>query len=573
MLDENVKALPGSSKLIALCFATALVCALLIIGESLSLSEAITNMWYGAALGDQALLIIVFVSCLIARHAVVFLRESKADSFARSACDDVRAQALESLYEEGLDAVARKGSGSIVSTLVEGVKQVQRYISIIVPKVADMMVIPVVLSVALVVLDPISGIICLVMLPCIVFYMRLLGSHAKEQAGRQLKTYQLLANHFTDALRGVATLKVFGAGKRFAQTVYNKSEQLRTATTRVLRTATLSSLVLDLFRVFALAAVAIMLGFRLMDASVNLMPALCVLIMVPELFAVVRRYSMDFHASLDGRNQLRALLDIIQAHPHDSTVSYPHTSSELTLAIRNLSFAYEPNTNVLDSLSFDASKGQRIAIVGKSGSGKSTLVRILAGFSDPLAGEIAVNDVMGNTLRSESWHKRVAYIPQNPHIFNATLRDNVALYQPAATDDAIRAAAIKAGLESTLAELEDGLGTLIGEGGRGLSGGQAQRVALARAFLDDSRDVLVFDEPTAHLDIETELEIKKNIVSLMEGKTTFFATHRLHWLNDMDVVIVLEEGRIAEIGAPDELLKRNGALGRLIDEVNGGIAL
>ena len=571
MLDRNVKSLPGGKRTIALCFGTSLAIALLITAEALSLSTAVSALWKGAALKQQAGLIALFALCFALRHLVVYLRDGKTDDFSRAACRSLRTQALEALFDAGAATVQLHGTGSVVSTLVEGTNQVQRYLSIIIAKVTDMMVVSVVLSCAIAVLDPISGIICLVMLPCIVFYMRLLGSHAKDQAKLQLGTYRQLANHFTDALRGVATLSVFGAGSTFAETVYERSEQLRLATVRVLRTATLSSLVLDLFRVFALAAAAIMLGFRLMDGSVQLMPALAVLIMVPELFAAVRRYSTDFHANLDGRNQLAAILDIIALTPERSSVAYPPTPTPPTLSIDNLSFSYEAGTDALANIAFDVSGPLKIGIVGESGSGKSTLAHVLAGFSQPYKGAITVNGTRGETLCCESWRKRVAYIPQQPHLFNATLRENVALYAPAASDDEVVRAIHLAGLDETFAQLDNGLDTLLGEGARGLSGGQAQRVALARAFLDSTRDVLVFDEPTAHLDIETELELKRNILDLMEGKVTFFATHRLHWLNDMDLVLVLDDGKLVEAGTPERLLAQGGVLAKLVAETSGEV--
>ena len=608
MLDENVKKLPGAPAMLALCFGVALFDALCIIGEAVFLSSAISELWNGSTLDVQAHKIALFFAFLTARHVAAYVRESKTDAYARTTCASLRMRALDSLYDAGTPAIAERGTGSTVSTLVEGLKQVRRYIAIIVPKVADLMVLPLVLSCALIALDPISGVICLVMLPAIMFYMRLLGSHARQQAARQLGTYQQLANHFTDSLRGIATLKAFGAGKRFANSVYERSEQLRTATAHVLRTATLSSLILDLFRVFALAAVAILLGFRLMSGDVELMNALTALIIVPELFAAVRRYSTDFHASLDGRNQLQALLQIIEQRPFESEVSIPRTSSPPSLSVHGVSFSYSaanairpedaarrndsagtlpsassersagaadsPKTPLaLSELDFDVTGPARVGIVGVSGSGKSTLANLLAGFSNPKTGSFTVDGRDVASLNCGDWRSRTIYLPQNPHLFNASLRENIAFYQPGASDEDIVRACQLAGLQSTLAELEAGLDTVIGEGGRGLSGGQAQRVALARAFLDNTRDVLVFDEPTAHLDIETELDVKKSMLALMDGKIAFFATHRLHWLNDMDLIIVLDHGKIAEMGTLDQLLASNGALCALADEMNGGVAI
>ena len=155
---------------------------------------------------------------------------------------------------------------------------------------------------------------------------------------------------------------------------------------------------------------------------------------------------------------------------------------------------------------------KRIGIVGASGSGKSTLANVLGGFLAPSAGAVFAAGRRLDDLREPSWQRQVIYIPQDPYLFHATLRENIAFYRPDAADEEVERAVRAMGLEGLVAELPEGLGTLVGEGGRALSGGERQRVALARALLDRSRRVLVFDEPTAHLDIETELELKERML-------------------------------------------------------------
>nr|WP_280925148.1 ABC transporter ATP-binding protein/permease [Bifidobacterium sp. ESL0784] len=211
----------------------------------------------------------------------------------------------------------------------------------------------------------------------------------------------------------------------------------------------------------------------------------------------------------------------------------------------------------------------KIAVIGKSGAGKSTLVNLLAGFNIPYAGSIELDGKPLKNFNVEAWQRHISYIPQTPYIFSGSIADNIRFYVSDASEDDVKAAAHEAGLDEWLAELSDGLDTLIGEGNRGISGGQAQRIALARVLLDKSREVLLFDEPTAHLDIETEYDLKKTLLPIMENHLVILATHRLHWLANVDQVLVLDEGNVVESGAPKELIGAGGPLDHLIGEMGG----
>lgn len=574
MIDRNVTSLPGARGALGACYAFAALDAVLTVGEALGLARAVDALWHGASLSGQLAFVALFLSCYCAKQLSAFARDAFMDRFALKTASELRRHASDALYASGPAFVQQHGSGATLTTLIEGVSQVRIYLGVIVPKVADLMVVPVVLALVLLALDTISGIIAIVMIPCIVFYMQMLGSYAKENAARQYAAYRRSANQFADSLRGLATLKLFGASKRRGASIFSTSEKLRVAAVKTLKTATLSSLVLDLFRVFALAAIAIMLGFRLMAGSVELMPALAILVIVPEFFAVVRRYSTDFHASLDGRNQLSALLELIDEKPHEQAVELPQGSTPPSLELDGIDFSYLPKEGeahqALRDIRFATRGPKRIGIVGASGAGKSTLAQLLAGFAEASGGSIAVDGRAVATLSCPAWRRRVTYIPQTPHVFSGTIAENIAFYCPDASAEAIADAASRAGLDELAASLPKGLDTPVGEGGRQLSGGQTQRIALARAFLDEGRDVLVFDEPTAHLDIETELELKKTMLELMDGKLVFFATHRLHWMRDMDRVLVVEDGCIVEQGTCEELLEADGTFSRLAAEARGG---
>ena len=265
-----------------------------------------------------------------------------------------------------------------------------------------------------------------------------------------------------------------------------------------------------------------------------------------------------------------ALADVMNDMDVDSLPVWSHAS---VLEARDVAFDYVDH-RALSGVSFSVRGFSKVAIVGMSGSGKSTLANLLGGFAEPSEGGFLSSwegeEPRAFDLASDAWRRQVVYIPQDPYIFHATLRENIAFYRPDADDAAIEGAVEAMGLGELVRQLPQGLDTPIGEGARALSGGQAQRIALARAFLDPQRRILIFDEPTAHLDIETELELKERMLPLMEGRLVFFATHRLHWIHDMDAVMVVDGGRLAEFGAPEELLSRGGALARLAEHMLGG---
>ena len=608
LVDSNVLALPGDRRALALLGAAGVVDALCVAGQALCLACAVTLVWEAAgwgeaagaaaatgltgSLGDAAGPAVAgwvagFAACYAVRQLVACARSSAMDRYARARAGELRRCLLERTLEGGPAFVQERGTAAVTTSLLEGVERVQTYLATVLPKVADLVALPAVLIALLFALDWVSGLIALVGLPCAFMFMRLLGSMAKEKAARQHGEYRRMSNHFVDTLRGLSTLKLFGRTREAGEQVFQTSERFREATVRTLRVATLSSLVLDLVGTAALAGVAIMLGFRLMDGSVALMPALAALVAVPECYGAVRRFSADFHASLDGRNALAEIVGMLgpeqgfageksegeksaavdpasvagekhaAGRPAAPCASVKPWSSSSTLTLRGAGFSYRSPDGAhraLDGIDLELRGFERLGVVGASGSGKSTLAALLAGFAAPDRGTVELDGhAIPDGLHCDAWRRQVAFIPQTPHIFSATLRENLVFYRPDASDAAIEDALRAVGLAELVARLPRGLQTPVGEGGRRLSGGQAQRVALARALLDDRRRVWVLDEPTAHLDVETELALKECMLPLMEGRAVVLATHRLHWLGAMDRAVVLEGGRPVQEGTPEQL--------------------
>ncbi len=580
MFDKAILQLPGARRAFVVLLFFAVLRSLLVVGQAASLAFALSNMWGGESLDDQVLCVAAFFACFMSRQGVSWGQDVYLERFAADRADELRARLLRSLFTRGSELVTWRGTGNLCALALEGIEQIETYLRLMMPKAANVVVVPLILLAWIFPFDWVSGLIALVVFPFIILYMVMIGHSAKSESARRYREFGQLSSHFVDSLRGLNTLKFFGRSKDRGGEVFAASERFRTITMKTLRIAMLSGAVLDVFATLSLAAVAIMLGFRLADGTVMLFSAAFVLILTPEYFRPVREFAADYHASLDGKNALAAVFEMVGegsgvlegaqegSGKAGSAGDISLWNENSTLAFKDVDYVYPgASASTLSQISFDVRGCVKVGIVGLSGSGKSTLLRVLAGFSSPSGGTIVVNGRPTQSLHSASWQAQATYIPQDPYIFHATLRENMTFYRPDASVAEVQSAVDVVGLREFVDELPQGLDTLIGEGGRAVSGGQAQRIALSRMLLDPSRRILLFDEPTAHLDIETELELKERMLPLMEDRLVFFATHRLHWMADVDVVLVMDGGRIVEQGDPDKLLAAGGAFARLADRM------
>ena len=569
MIDKAIMRLEKIRQMFGLLAGFAFLQAIFIIGQAWMLSAAITHLWEGHTLKEVALYVLGFFLFFMARHVITYLRERLLDNYAQEQAKKLRTQLLQKIFKLGPTVVQAHGTGNVTTMTVDGISQVENYIHLILAKMMNMMIVPWVILVVVFYYDWVSGVILLLVFPLIIIFMIVLGYAAQSKADRQYRSFQILSNHFIDSLRGIDTLKLFGMSKSYEKGIYQTSEQFRKATMSTLRIAILSTFALDFFTTLSVAIVAVFLGLRLLNAEILLFPALTVLILAPEYFLPVRDFSSDYHATLDGKNAMTAIREILELPENEvEQIAIAPWNESSTLDLSELSFDYGQGSG-LQPVNLQVSGYQKIGVIGMSGSGKSTLMNVMSGFLTPKQGSILFNGKETTSFKQEDWQKQLIYIPQNPYVFRASLRENIAFYTPEADDAAIMQAIEVAGLSELFAQLPDGLDTLIGEGARSLSGGQAQRIALARAFLDKNRKVLILDEPTAHLDIETEVELKNRMLPLMENRLVFFATHRMHWMHQMDYILVLEEGKLVEAGTFNELTEKRGAFFELTKKMRG----
>ncbi|MDW0110397.1 thiol reductant ABC exporter subunit CydD [Sporosarcina aquimarina] len=574
-MDRHLLQYSGSKKTFLLVGILTVVQAAFIILQALSLSSAITRMFQGLEWKGTVISLAVFFVAHVIRHSLQWGKERVALKFADSIARSYQDQLAEALLRDGTGMIARYGSGSLLTLTLEGVPKFRKYVELFIPRSLSMGIIPAVILVYIVTTDLMSGVTLLFVMPILIVFLILIGIVSKKKIDDQMGTYRLLSRHFADSIQGIETLKFLGRSKSHEKAIAEVSDKYRVATNRSLSYAFLSSFSLDFFSSLSVALVAVELGLRLINGGIGLEAALAILILAPEYFLPVRDLGADFHATMDGKDaadEIRTLLADSNSDAKQELLNIPNVSEAGGFSAVALQKTGDHDIKIANDIQFSVAGHQKVGIVGASGAGKSTLIDLLAGFTSPTSGSFRIGDVEATTLAADSWRQQVTYIPQHPTIFSDTLRENIRFYHPKASDAAVHQAAQAAGLDQLVGELTEGLDEVIGQGGRPLSGGEEQRVAIARALLEDT-NVLLLDEPTAHLDIETEHEIKQLLLPLLEDRLVFFATHRLHWMKEMDWILVMEDGCIAEQGTHEQLSAQNGVYSKLARAQREGMVL
>ncbi len=527
--------------------------ALSIIAQAYFLARAITLLFDGNALTTVLIDVVFFLISFAVRYGLEQVQLYLAEAFAEKTGTNLREELMNGYFINHSEALHQEGTGRLVTLAIDGIDQLKAYLEIISIRTIKTIVVPIILVLVVAYFDFISALILVVTVPVVIIFMILLGKAAQFMADRQYDTYLVLSNHFIDSLKGLETLSYLGKSKAHASRIEEASENYRKATMKTLTFAFLSSFALDFFTSLSIAFVAVGLGLRLIDGVILLFPALLILILAPEYYTPIKQVGQDFHATLDGQlamNDINSFIERSKEVKVGRTVSLKwQEESELKLEGIDLRIG---DHQILSDITYGFPNKGMIGLIGSSGAGKSTLINLLAGRNKPSQGKISVNQTSLDSLHDEIWFENIAYIPQSPYIFPMSILENIRFYEKEATREDVLAIVEKIGLTELISELPNGIDELIGEGGRYLSGGQEQRIAMARALLSE-KPIILLDEPTAHLDIETEYEIKHEILRVFKDKLMIIATHRLHWMPHLDDILVLENGRLVAHGSESDL--------------------
>jgi len=524
--------------------------SLLVVAQAVLLGRVIAAAFPGGEeLSEVSGELWILVAVVAARALCAFGFETSGRLGARRVVGELRASLTAHMLETRPAGLRGQRAGELVTNAVQGLSSLEAYFARYLPQLVLAVVVPVVILIYVFPHDLAAGTILLVTLPIIPLFMILIGLAARTATERRWRTLSLLSAHFLDAVKGLQTLKANDRAQRQVESLRETGEQYRKETMVTLRIAFLSSLVLELAAMMGTALVAAAVAIQLINGGLSFAVALAVLLLAPELYLPVRMVGQQFHASTDGLTAAQECFEVLDTPAAVSVPAAPLPSPDPRmgpLVLENVNFAYEGRGEaVLESIDLTLSPGEQLALVGPSGQGKSTVAALILRLLDPQSGRILCNGVDLLEVDPKDWRQQLAWVPQRPTLFSATLAENIRLGRPDADDSALLAACADAGLERLVDSMPQGLETRLGEGQRTLSAGETQRVALARAFLRDA-PLVILDEPTAHLDAESSAAIGEAIARLSRSRSVLLIVHRPALAAAADRIITLREGVVID---------------------------
>ncbi len=552
--------------------------ALGVLGGLLIVAQAALVAWMvnavflqKAGLRDIRWAALAFAATLGLRAAAAWGAEVSAFRVAAAVKRTLRERLLTHLALLGPVYTHGERTGELTNTLTEGLEELETYFRHYLPQVVLAAAVPLLVLVLVFPRDWISGLILLLTAPLIPLFMNLIGSIAQSLTQKQWAQLQRMSAFLLDALQGLTALKILGRSREYIRRVEAVSDRFRETTLEVLRIAFISALVLEWVGTLSTAVVSVGIGLRLLYGKLTFEQAFFVLLLTPEFYFPLRQLGARFHAGMGGVAAAERIFGVLETPPQappespaPAAIKPLPARAVFPLRLENITFTYpEGSAPALQRVSLTIEEGMQLALVGPSGAGKTTLAYLLLRFIVPQSGEIWAGERRLAEIPAAVWRQSVAWVPQQPYLFNTTVEANLRLARPDASFDDIVQAAKIARAHEFIRALPEGYQTVVGEQGARLSGGQAQRIALARALLKDA-PFLILDEPTASLDPEHEAAIQEGLQALLARRTALIIAHRLNTVTQADRIAVLESGRVVQWGAPDELAAQEGLFRRLL---------
>ena len=550
--------------LVKLAVLIAFVSGLLLIGQLYLLAHISYDAYLQNSTQSQlSIYFVLIILIVLIRASLSWIREIVSYKAATIVKKQIREDILAHVNQLGPIELNKTSNANIITSAMEQVEGLTGLLTKFLPQVTLSGLMPLAILVFIFPQSIVCGILLLICAPLIPLFMVLVGLGAESESQKHFKTLARMSLTFLDTLKGLTTLKLFDKSKSHIQTIFLASDNYRIRTMKVLKIAFLSSAILELFTAASIALVAIYLGMGFINTgadndiwwsldNITLQGGLFILLLAPEFFMPLRELSTHYHTKAEAVGAALEIAKIFEMQPSHQARDKIFTDKINNIKIKNLTVKYAEKI-ALDNISLEIKDKEKIAIVGASGSGKTTLINTLLGFIK-YQGSILIND--NNELKDleeKSWLRNISWLGQNSSLFKGTIKGNLLLANNDASDEEITTAITNADLKEFIESLNNGLATEIGEQNIGLSGGQVQRLALARAYLKP-HDVLILDEPTVSLDKNSEKKIIESLKANWHNKTVIMLTHKLSFLEYVDRIVVLADGKVIEIGTFKELV-------------------
>lgn len=525
-----------------------------------AISSLLGALWYKTAdvsAFAAAGAAIVAALCIRALCTVGSARLSVLSS--RAVKQVLRERIYEKLLQLGASYHTKIKTSEAVQLAVEGVEQLETYFGAYLPQFFYSMLAPLTLFAVLAFIDLPSAAVLLVCVPLIPITIAAVQTWAKKLLSKYWGKYTEMGDTFLENLQGLTTLKIYQADAARHEQMNREAEEFRKITMRVLTMQLNSITIMDLVAYGGAALGAIVAVSRFASGHVTLAGCLMILLLAADFFLPMRLLGSYFHIAMNGMaasDKIFRLLDLPE--PDRSGRETPGAGG---IDAQHLTFSYDGEREVLHDVSFSVTEGSFTAIVGESGCGKSTIAAILTGREPGYQGSVTVGGAQVRRADEAALMRRITYVSHNSHLFRGTVRDNLRMAKPDASDAELWSALERANLAEFLRS-EQGLDTLLTENGSNFSGGQRQRLALARALMHDS-PVYLFDEATSNIDVESEDAILTQIHELAHTHTVILISHRLANVVHADRIHVMEHGRLVQSGTHEELLLRGGTYAAL----------
>lgn len=506
---------------------------------------------------DRKIFIITALTAVIAvmiRFVCAALSAKMGYLSSKAVKKTLREKIYQKLLRLGTSYKEQAQTSEVVQVAVEGVDQLETYFGAYLPQFFYAMLAPLTLFAVLCFVNVPSAIVLLVCVPMIPVSIAAVQTWAKKLLSKYWGQYTALGDTFLENLQGLTTLKIYQADEFKNGEMNAEAEKFRKITMRVLTMQLNSITIMDLIAYGGAALGMVMAATQFGAGKVSLAGSLLIIMLSADFFIPMRQLGSFFHIAMNGMaasGKIFRLLDL----PEKEEKKNDYTEGDIIC--RDLCFTYDGERQVLDSVNMTFEKEKFTAIVGESGCGKSTVSAILMGRNKEYTGSVSVGGTELSKINETGLMENITYISHQSYLFKGTVRDNLLMGKPDASEEELWAVLEKVKL-ADFVRSEKGLDTALMEKASNLSGGQCQRLALARALLHDS-PVYIFDEATSNIDVESENDIMNEILSLTKTKTVILISHRLANVVKADTIYVMTKGQVAESGSHKELL-RNGAV-------------